>query len=1196
MNTILKTVPAVLLLAARAAAAPLDDGLRLIRSREYPAAIKVLEKEARSNPGSPEVLLNLGWAYWHADRVDEAWRIADTLVKIDGDNPTFLLFLANMDIEKGSHQKALEAASRVLKSSPENRDALMILSKALFRLQRREEAISVLERVLKRHPDYAEALHRKAVFLAEMGQSTKSLLHFDNLVRSDPGNSTYRKGRAKALYDVGRVKEAKAEWQRLARKEPDAESLLNLGWAYWHDKDYEGAWRIGSTLMRLDDGNPAFLRFMANMEIERMNYAEALRLAQKAARLAPEDRDVSLVLAKSLFRLQREKEAMEILGRLLKEHPDNAAVRFYWADFSARMGDHETALAHLDRLLEADPANDAYRMNRAHVLYESGQFAKAVSEWRVMVSRSDPHPDALVRLRDDAFNRRDWAEALRWQEKIIATKPSEPAAWEKLSAIQTAMGRDADALKSAERAIEIDPVGINPYYLKAEALGRLADWPAAQKAYEEILRRNPNSYRAFDGLSFALEGQRDYAGALKILKEVERVSYSSSPYLPIRRARLLADQGKLGEALALLEKITRKRERAIPALLYHGISRHDRSESIPQRAFREQMEELKRLGYESLTVSEFEKHLQGTAPKPLPEKPVLITFDDGRTDSFENADPVLESVGYRATMFVHLSKLRKPHFHSNPEDMRRWRATGRWELQSHGQRAHDPMPIDVTGRIGHFLANRMWLEKESRLETLAEYRARLEEDYRAARRGVEEITGSRVTAFAYPYGDFGQADYTNTPESAAINQELAKRYFRLAFVQEYYGINTLSSTPTDLKRYEVPRHMEARQLSQRIALLDPWVQAKVVEASIWHRRGKPWRASRILAELRRQGVEAPVLLAQSASAIEKTGNAYEARKSYDEAYALQPGERGFRILLDQQRRRDAPKARIEIQRLSDSLDNVVKKDLARLAGSAGPLQLQGSLGRGHYLSPLLPGRPPASDERIEVEELGGGARVFPLPRLELNASYTRRLFMGGAAHVAHNYGGDASLQTSDVLRVTARGEKGNVETAAGIRERVDYKTLGGGLAWDMSLDWTASADYDRVRYNDGNDGDTVRLQAARTLPAGFSLGYSFKYADSSRPTNAYFTPRNLRQHEGVLAFRRSFGSPGPRTGSLPFEAKLQYRPGYGWADNRDSALHSVAAALTWRILENISLSGTGQYAQSPNYISRQAVASLGVSF
>ena len=70
-------------------------------------------------------------------------------------------------------------------------------------------------------------------------------------------------------------------------------------------------------------------------------------------------------------------------------------------------------------------------------------------------------------------------------------------------------------------------------------------------------------------------------------------------------------------------------------------------------------------------------------PTALPARPVLITFDDGRTDAMLQADPILEDTGMRATMFVIAEQGDRPTiFHEDWDDLTGHAASGRWELET----------------------------------------------------------------------------------------------------------------------------------------------------------------------------------------------------------------------------------------------------------------------------------------------------------------------------------------------------------------------------------------------------------------------------------------------------------------------------------------------------------------------------------
>jgi peptidoglycan/xylan/chitin deacetylase (PgdA/CDA1 family) len=95
----------------------------------------------------------------------------------------------------------------------------------------------------------------------------------------------------------------------------------------------------------------------------------------------------------------------------------------------------------------------------------------------------------------------------------------------------------------------------------------------------------------------------------------------------------------------------------VPILMYHYISippedanKYRVDLSIAPDAFREQMAYLADNGFE--TVDLYDLSLAITGKRDLPEKPVIITMDDGYRDNYENAFPILQEFGLSATFFV----------------------------------------------------------------------------------------------------------------------------------------------------------------------------------------------------------------------------------------------------------------------------------------------------------------------------------------------------------------------------------------------------------------------------------------------------------------------------------------------------------------------------------------------------------------
>ncbi|MBA4420731.1 MAG: hypothetical protein C0391_06260 [Anaerolinea sp.] len=118
-----------------------------------------------------------------------------------------------------------------------------------------------------------------------------------------------------------------------------------------------------------------------------------------------------------------------------------------------------------------------------------------------------------------------------------------------------------------------------------------------------------------------------------------------------------------------------------PILLYHhirGVEKPGRYEILPS-VFEMQLTYLKQWGYTSITMETLANALRYN--DPLPEKPVLITFDDGDLDVYENAFPIMQRLGFVGTFYIVSNRLQVKDF-VTPAQLREMIAAG-WEIGSH---------------------------------------------------------------------------------------------------------------------------------------------------------------------------------------------------------------------------------------------------------------------------------------------------------------------------------------------------------------------------------------------------------------------------------------------------------------------------------------------------------------------------------
>ena len=100
-----------------------------------------------------------------------------------------------------------------------------------------------------------------------------------------------------------------------------------------------------------------------------------------------------------------------------------------------------------------------------------------------------------------------------------------------------------------------------------------------------------------------------------------------------------------------VKEVTMVQPSGIPVLMYHKIGDDkDNDAVIREDLFREQMKFLKDNGYNPLTMDQLYDYVVNGAA--VPEKPVVLTFDDGYADTYSIVYPLMKEYGFAATVFV----------------------------------------------------------------------------------------------------------------------------------------------------------------------------------------------------------------------------------------------------------------------------------------------------------------------------------------------------------------------------------------------------------------------------------------------------------------------------------------------------------------------------------------------------------------
>lgn len=189
----------------------------------------------------------------------------------------------------------------------------------------------------------------------------------------------------------------------------------------------------------------------------------------------------------------------------------------------------------------------------------------------------------------------------------------------------------------------------------------------------------------------------------------------------------------------------------VPILCYHQVRNWKPTDGkvgkdyiVEIQNFKDQVKMLADSGYHSILPDQLYAYLNTGAP--LPSKPIMFTFDDTDMDQFTIAAPTLKKYGFKAVYFIMTVSIgRKGKFvdYMTKEQIK--------------QLSDD----------GNIIGSHTYDHKNFKKYQGKDWEEQLDKPTKK----LEEITGKKMTEFAYPFGLWNADGFP----------ELKKRGFRMAF-------------------------------------------------------------------------------------------------------------------------------------------------------------------------------------------------------------------------------------------------------------------------------------------------------------------------------------------------------------------------------------------------------------------------------
>jgi peptidoglycan/xylan/chitin deacetylase (PgdA/CDA1 family) len=199
----------------------------------------------------------------------------------------------------------------------------------------------------------------------------------------------------------------------------------------------------------------------------------------------------------------------------------------------------------------------------------------------------------------------------------------------------------------------------------------------------------------------------------------------------------------------------------VPILTYHNLGEQAKGRLVLAAAsFREQMSYLRTNGYRVVSLGDFVEFTR--LGRQLPQKAVVLTFDDGYRSFKDFAYPVLKELGFTATLFIYTDWVGAGRGALTWSDLRELTAAG-FDIQ-----AHTKTHADLRRAHG---------------ETEAQYARRMHAELELPQELFNKNLGRRSQILAYPYGRWEEGLLPKVKEYGYIAAFSVRRQGNASFVR-----------------------------------------------------------------------------------------------------------------------------------------------------------------------------------------------------------------------------------------------------------------------------------------------------------------------------------------------------------------------------------------------------------------------------
>jgi len=518
-------------------------GVLLGEQNLYPLAIHELEIADALQPGTFEILYNLGQAYYHSNKNFEAERAFQRALELKPESPTALYGLGKLYYTDGKDLQALQVLMRAHKIAPRNTDVIFLMARVSMVEKYYEDAVPLLKEGTTIDPKRADLHAALGDCYFTTGKTEEAIQEFQTLIDLAPTAGSYA-FMGLCYRQLGRYDEARSYLVKGLEIDPhDPACLFNLGYIATRRGDLQEAENYLQAALKAKSDHEEAIFELAGVKMKQKKFEEALPLLRRCLELNPNRPETFYRLATTERALQQTEAAehdfaifetmsknglggpypfqhlfdfldekmglapqaraeLDLAGlrMAVSKNPDRPRNLYLLAEAYLRVGNEEEAqkvVSHLDEVSKLDPRTAlqvGVLLARYHVL------ADAIRHFQAALAAEPSSDDAKYDLANAYFEQQDYVNARAMLEQISRHGREDESYLALLGDLDARLGKFSEAQEVYRRLISKSPDNEAHYLSLALSQLGVGDLSGAGETLRAGLSRVPDSGRIEWGL------------------------------------------------------------------------------------------------------------------------------------------------------------------------------------------------------------------------------------------------------------------------------------------------------------------------------------------------------------------------------------------------------------------------------------------------------------------------------------------------------------------------------------------------------------------------------------------------------------------------------------------------------------------------------------------------------------------------